>query len=376
MIEWRRGGWSGSINRWVRREVEEQLSENPAARRSRYGRLYRALRMFFSIGTFAHFVALYFVLDIATVIGEFLLAHYSPDWIPPWSASGPAPAPDVKSMMLNVAGYLITAQVGVLGVITLALALVTLIAQRESASTDVKLYYHESLSFEIVASSVALLAVMCAQLLWPVQFLLHRLGLGTSLQAFKLGLLGAHSAWLLINLAGLAHFIATTFNFVQQSAREELRERYTANVVQPREMTARLRQQLYGLARQELLRADEADKDERSFAFGFDFGSPYDTEIQSTFKRPMGLYDVRMIWVRWVLRRWTARCNRAGASKASSARRRLGNQDPVLWFTPHIDHPLNGAVGWCRRRGGVPLTNSERWLLRCAFQFRRTDHEA
>jgi hypothetical protein len=76
----------------------------------------------------------------------------SPDWIPPWTASGPAPAPDVKSIMLNVAGYLITAQVGVLGVITLALALVTLIAQRESASTDVKLYYHESLSFEIVAS--------------------------------------------------------------------------------------------------------------------------------------------------------------------------------------------------------------------------------
>jgi hypothetical protein len=376
MIEWRRGGWSGSINGWVRREVEEQLSENPVARRSRYGRLNRALRTFFSIGTFENFVVLYLVLDIAIVIGELIVARYSPDWIPAWTASGPAPAPDIKSIVLNVTGYLITAQVGVLAIITLALALVTLIAQRESASTDVKLYYHESMSFEIVASSVALLAVMCAQLLWPVQFLLHRLGLGTGVQAFKLGLLGAHSAWLLINLAGVAHFIATTFNFVQQSAREELRERYTANVVQPREMTARLRQQLHALATQELLDGDDANKDQRSFAFGFDAGSPYVTEIQSIFKRPMGLYDVRMIWCRWVLRRWSARCNRAATSERSSAGHSLGHQGPVLWFTPHIDQPLNGTVGWCRRRGGVPLTNLERWLLRRAFHFRRTDHEA
>ena len=328
MIEWRRGGWSGSINRWVRREVEKQLSDNPVARRSRYGRFHRALRRFFAIGIFAHFVALYLVLDIAIVIGELLVARYSPDWIPLWTASGPAPAPDIKSIVLNAAGYLITAQVGILGVISLALALVTIIAQRESASTDVKLYYHESLSFEIVASSVALLAVMCAQLLWPLQFLLHRLGLGTSLQAFKLGLLGAHSAWLLINLAGLAHFIATTFDFVQQSAREELRERYTANIVQPQEMTARLRQQLYAWATRELLVEDEGDKDRPSASFGFDFGSPYVTEIQSIFERPMGLYDVRMIWVRWALRRWSARCSRAASSQSSPAGRSLGHQGP------------------------------------------------
>lgn len=150
-------------------------------------------------------------------------------------------------MLLNVSSYLLGAQVGVLGVLSLALALVTLIAQRESSSTDVKVYYHESLAFEIVASCVALMAVLCAQLLWPAQFLLHRLGFGTELLVFKFGLLGIHIGWLLLNLVGLAHFIATTFGFVQQSAREALRERYTVNIVQGREMTSRLRHQLYWL---------------------------------------------------------------------------------------------------------------------------------
>lgn len=98
---------------------------------------------------------------------------------------------------------------------------------------------------------MALLAVLCTQFLWPLQFLLHRLGFGTDLQVFKLGLLVIHLGWLLLNLSAVAYFVTTTFRFVQQSARELLRERYTANVVQPRDITRRLRQQHYDLAMRE-----------------------------------------------------------------------------------------------------------------------------
>lgn len=202
-------------------------------------------------------------------------------------------------MLLNVSSYLLGAQVGVLGVLSLALALVTLIAQRESSSTDVKVYYHESLAFEIVASCVALMAVLCAQLLWPAQFLLHRLGFGTELLVFKFGLLGIHIGWLLLNLVGLAHFIATTFGFVQQSAREALRERYTVNIVQGREMTSRLRHQLYGLAAIELVGYDADERGLPSAMFGSDLGDPHTIEIHTTLKRPAALHDVRMIWVGW-----------------------------------------------------------------------------
>ena len=144
--------------------------------------------------------------------------------------------------------------------ISLALALITIIAQREGSSTDINVYYHEFFAFDVVASCIALVAVLCIQLLWPSHLILHRLGFGTDLQVFKFGLLGVHLLWLVLNLAGLAHFIATTFGFVQQSERERLRERYTANVVLPRDMAERLRQQLYRMARNELI-GDAEDGD-------------------------------------------------------------------------------------------------------------------
>jgi hypothetical protein len=351
------------------------LRANPAARRSRYGCLHRALRTFFAVNTFARFVALYLLIDVGFVLAELVFGLVAPNWIPAWTASGPPPAPDIKAILLNVSSYLITAQVGVLGVISLALALVTLIAQRENSATDVKVYYHASLSFEIVASSIALLAVLCVQLLWPLQFLLHKVGFSTNLQAFKLGLLVIHFVWLLMNLAGLAHFIATTFAFVQQSAREALRERYLASEILPRDMSMRLRQQLYLLAAHELPRPKDGSKDCPSVTFGSDFGLPHVVELETSFPRPMGLYGVRIRWVAWVLRRWSARCIRKAIRRPKSGARPLGRQEPMLWFTPVLDRPMIGAVSWCRRQGGEPLTGLERWVLRRAFRFRRVVDE-
>ena len=375
MIDWRRGGWTGSVNRWVRREVTEQLRENSVARRVRYGLAHRALRRFLGSGTFGRFVVAYMVANITVVAAEALSAWLAPAWLPAWSASGLPPATDIKALMLNVSSYLLGAQIGLLGVISLSLALVTLIAQREGSSTDVQVYYHESFSFELVASCVALAAVLCAQLLWPLQFFLHRLGLGTELQFFKLCLLGLHLAWLLLNLAAVAYFIATTFRFVQQSARETLRERYTANVVLPRDLTQRLRQQLYGLATKELIGDDEEDRGRPTATFGFDFGAPYVVEAETLFDRPAVLHDVRMAWVRWVLRRWSARCVRAAAQQPTPASRSLGRQGPAIWFTPQMGGILRGNVCWCRRRDGVPMTAFEKLVLRHAFIFRSSRDE-
>ncbi len=376
MIEWERGGWTGSLNKWVRLEVAEQLSQNSAARRARYGIAERTVRRFFGIGSFGRFVALYLCLDVVLVVLEACVSLLAPDLLPKWAAPGPAPAPDIKALLLNVSSYLLGAQVSLLGVISLALALVTLIAQREGSSTDVQVYYHESLAFELVASCLALLAVLCVQLLWPLQFVLHQLGFGTNNQIFKVILLGVHLAWLVMNIGTVAYFIATTFRFVQDSAREKLRERYTANIVQPRDMTVRLREQLYGLATKELI-GDELDERRRPSAiFGFDYGDPQQVEIRSTFRRPTVLYDVRMIWVRWVLRRWASRCVKAAAAEPGPSAPGLMDRGPRIWFTPHIDSAMRGEVGWCRRRGGVSLSRLEKIVLRRAFIFRRARDDA
>src|SRR5262249_10202308 len=136
-----------------------------------------------------------FALALCVAFTEFATAAHLPSFLPQWTSSA-----DIKPLLTNVASYLISAQVGLLSVVSIAIGLVTIIAQRENASSDVQVYYHESLAFGIVASSIALIAVLCVQLFWPAHFALHWVGYGTTLQVFKICLTTIHIVWLLLNL--------------------------------------------------------------------------------------------------------------------------------------------------------------------------------
>jgi hypothetical protein len=105
------------------------------------------------------------MLNLAFVTAEILTALFVPEILPKWTAWVNGQTPDTKALILNVSSYLIGVQVGSLGIISLALALVTLIAQNEGASTDVQLYYHESQATEVVGSCIALLVILCIQLM-------------------------------------------------------------------------------------------------------------------------------------------------------------------------------------------------------------------
>lgn len=375
MTDWGRGSWTGSLNKLVSHEVRDHFSTNTTARRARYPWHLRALRSVFFRRSFGQFIVIYAALNLGAVLFELALARIIPDALPSWTASGP-PGPDIKTFLTNVASYLVTAQVGVLGVISIAVGLVTLIAQRDGSNTDVQLYYHESLAFEVVASCIALLVILCIQLVWPLQFILHRSGEGTSLQIFKLTLLCIHIAWLTLNLSALAHFVATTFRFVQQSAREELRERYIANFVLPREMTKRLREQLYHNAGDDFLpTTDGLNSSEPSVAFGFEYGDPEEIEIERKCSKPIELKDVRMKWARWAVQNWARRCKKIPNANARARRHSYGNNGPILSFPIYLDNPGKGKIAWCRRRGGVKLNWLERSALHLAFRFKRSADE-
>src|SRR4051794_32140193 len=109
MINWRRGGWTGSLNKWVRREVREQLRDNPIARRARLPATHRALRGFFSIGHFSRFLLIYLGLEILILAAETVASWRVPAWLPEWTASGPPPLLDIKVVILNISSYLISA---------------------------------------------------------------------------------------------------------------------------------------------------------------------------------------------------------------------------------------------------------------------------
>lgn len=251
MTDWGRGGLTGSLNRWVKKEVQEQLSGNPLARRARYNWRLRVLRKFFSIGTFGWFLGLYLLVDLAAINVEGWWHILAP-------GKFPTPARDATAVALlnSVPSYLIGAQVGVLSVISLALALVTLIAQRDDASTDVQVYYHESLFFEITASSLALVTVLVVQLIWPLHAIYHLIGGGGHQNIFKFALLCVHLTWFIINIVAVSHFVSITFAFVQRQAREKLRENYTANVIFHSELTEKIREHLLSMAGTETIEVE------------------------------------------------------------------------------------------------------------------------
>ncbi len=354
-MDWRKGGWSGSLDIQARRNASAQARAHPKLHLVRYGAAEHLMRGLFSIRTFGGFIGLYLLINLLFGALEVFSVHLAPSWLPEPGSSDPEVAVELEGLMLNVSSYLLGAQIGLLGVISLSLTLVTLIAQREGSSTDIQLYYHESLALELVASCVALAVVLCLQFVWPLQMLLYHVGLGAGMQVFKLTLFSLHLFWLLVNLSVAAYFIIITFQFVQQSARERFRNRYTAYVVLPRDLRRALREQLY-------LDAGQAAGHSPAFVFGqVGEGVP---ELFHHFPHPAALSDVHMRGVNWVTRRWLARSLRQqGASSQKGA--------PCLFFSPRMDEPFNGPLAWCHRRGGVALSRLERLVLRCSFRFQR-----
>ena len=166
-----------------------------------------------------------------------LHAHSFPEWA--------SPTDSIKSALRDTTGFLIAAQVGALTIVSLAVGLISIIVGRRGSGATMDVYYNKSLASEVLASSLALLTVLCVQLLWPAQTALHIFGFGSRTLIFKVSLTLIHIVWLVFNLAGLAHFADLSFQFVQPRSRNKFQIRYTANQAVPRQMRHTLSRFLY-----------------------------------------------------------------------------------------------------------------------------------
>jgi hypothetical protein len=362
-------GLRGSLRRRVRREIKAHLRENSAIRRARYSLLQRVARFLIVGRALTTFLAVYLLLDLTLVGAEVLFNLHFPDVLPGLTA------PEIKSLLKDIASYFIAAQVGILGIVSVAIGIVTLISQRDdrsSTNTDVRLYYMESLAYEVVLSGVALLIVLCVQLTWPVQLLAHLAHLGGPDLVFKAALTAFHLSWLLLNLSVFAQFVLTTLHFVEPSARERLRERYTANVVVPNDLWRRLLYVFYANAPKELVPA--ADKETRLLiSFGHRMLTEGDVELRTNFATPSELRDAWLRLLNFVLRRWWHRVEPA----LLPARARSSFRGHEVWLSlePSFGDRLEGEVAWCRRKGGSAFLPWERWLIRRCFRFRTSERQ-
>lgn len=296
-------GWLGSLRRRVLREIKTHVRENHAIRRARYSFLQRALRAVIVDRSLLAFVAAYLFLDIVLVGAEAIFSSHFPRCLPGWTG------PELKSALKDIASYFIAAQVGILGIVSVAIGIVTLISQRDdrsSTNTDVRLYYVESLAYEGVLSGVALLVILCVQLLWPMQFTAHRLDFGGPDLIFKVILTAFHLAWLILNLAVFTQFLLTTLRFVEPKARERLRERYTANIIVPYDLSLRLSRFFYMIAPKAMV-PGTSDKTGLSITFGYGLLDDGEIELHTNFATRSELHDVWLRPLGMVLRNWWRR---------------------------------------------------------------------
>jgi hypothetical protein len=165
--------------------------------------------------------------------------------------------------------------------------------------------------------------------------------------------------------------VAESFRFVQPATREKIRERYTANWIIPHDLTKIIQRAIYSSAAEDLLEAAKRS-DGPLISFGYDLDESGNVEVEKTFSQPVVLYDVRMYPLGWVLRRWWRRCEHDDAilDQDRQARGGLANARPFLIFLPSFDSPIEGRISLCKRRGGVPFTSLERWIIWSSFRFR------
>lgn len=355
-------GWFGSLRKRVDADLREHNATNLRLRRMGYPWLLRCVRVVLVDRPISSFLALYTLLNAAIALAEVAVLAYAPSVGYFWSNEG------MKGLLKDSAGFLISAQVGILGVVSVAVGLVTLIGQRNNGS-DVELYYVESMAYEVTRSGVALLAVLVIQVSWPLQLLVHLLGYGSQSLAFKVFLTGFHVMWLAINIVTFGHFIVSSLKFVQLTERSAMRERWTVRVILPLTLTRSLLG-LYCQIAADRLTVKKSDSEEHRFVIGHQpLSQGGQEELRTEFNKRSILQDVWMVPLEWALASFRKRSTDPSANIDRRQRRR--QNDTTLWISPSVDQELEGPVVWGWREGGVLLSRRERWLIRLALRFRR-----
>lgn len=354
-----------SLRARVRRDVRTHARKNAALRASRYPMIERATRWCFHWASFWRCLTLYGVLALLTALGERANEAACRLWSCPLAMpSLLSQSAHRETLVRDVASYMIGAQVGVLGLLSIAVSLVTLIGQRQNANAEVRAYYHESLAAQVTASSLALLISLCVQMVWPLDLLAHQLGFSRATMSGAIILSGVHVVWLSINLIGLAHFVAVSLTFGQTDARKVFRERYTANqLVRPHLAKVLLKNGFIGAPQ---LMGLEDDRSVPIY-FGQSFASLAPTELRVAFRRASVLHDVWLAPLSWVLRRWRTRAKAALPAESSSL-----HQDAFLAFAIPIGVVIQPGSALCHMKGSVRFTPLEALIVRHSFRFRRT----
>lgn len=358
-----KGLW-GSLSADVELIIRNLQRDNVTLRRSRYPFSRRLLGITIVGRTVSQYLCIYLGLLIAALSAQWALGKYlSCDFFPDSDLLDPGFIKDVTS-------YLLAGQIGVLAIVSVAIAVVTLLSDSSdgaAVNTNVRLYYVESYAYELTIGGVALLLVLSFQFFWPLQRIAAIRQLGGPDGWVRLILTLLHTGWFCVNLHLFLQFLVTTLRFVEPSTREKLRERYTANEILPRDAKIRLKRAMYNELSKQLFGVDVMSTGPQVM-----FGHPGLTseqiavELKETFRTPTRLVDVRTRPLRWAISRWRKRAARKLTTLEPSRQPRWTH---YLALPSNFDGVYDGVCDIILRRGDVALTALEKWVIRRSLKF-------
>lgn len=356
-----------SLRRRINGELADLRRRNAVLRAARYAWPVRLLRFLAGDRGLGRYLFDYLALALVLAAGQLALARLQPGILPPTLD------PDAAGTLKDIGSYLLGGQLTVLGVVAVAVSVVTLLAQRTegaSARTEIRLYYVESFAYELATGGVALAIVLALQLFWPLQVALTVIFGDADLVASETLLTVVHTVWLAVNLALFFQFLMTTLRFVEPSARMRLREQYAASAVLPHDVHRRLLPHLYvQLADPILGKASAATGPHLSVGFARRSFPDAIPQVTRRFRRSMQLVDIWERPLAWAMRSWAARVRRREApqSQPLMSGRSYGNRVVISAFAGETfkhDRPLVLVTG------PIALSWWERRLIAFSLRFR------
>lgn len=366
-------GILGSLRGQANQELAQLVRKNKRLRRAQLSLPLRLFRTWVTDRRLRTIILAYVIFEVAVLAFEWAGYRYVGWLVPDWHSDG------FHDLLKDVTSYFLGGQLGVLSIVSVAVGVVTFIAQRTegvSARADIRLYYVEAFAYEIVTSGVALVLVLSAQLFWPGQFALHLAGLGGDSLFFKFFLTAVHASWLAFNILMFFQFMTVTLRFVEPGARVRLREHFNANVIIPNDVRNRVLRALYYKIPEAMPGGDEKNPGPRfTVGMGPTFRERAAVLLSLDFKFPSELCDVWISPLRVALWSWRRRVHKYVRIRPASGLRSQGWDDTIA-ITASFDGEFDGRQDWGFLEGAVAPTWWERGLIRQSFRFRRVKEGA
>lgn len=208
----------GSLRRKAKKEVRKHLNANAAFEPYRRNLASRALIAFIGgRGLLFYFFCYFTFVAVSAVVVRYLFDGHT-----------------LQLQTLTAShDVLLGVQATILGLLLpVPLALVSLFyAQRPGtrAHAGIQVYYNESRSRELAASSIFLLAAILAHKYLDLHDVFSRYTPLPNENFWNTGIYAFHSTWLLLNIIGVWHFMRTTFAFVRPDGRKDIVKKFVAN---------------------------------------------------------------------------------------------------------------------------------------------------